>query len=221
MNSFKGYLTNCLNLHLCLSLAFLFISCSPVLINLDSAKDEVAKYYESGQYEKDLTKIIAEAKEKFSSVKLEPNSAVVFDIDETTLDNYEAIKQIGFGFEKISWDEWVEKSIAPAIPQVKSLYDYLVQRGFKIIFITGRKDYQYNSTFKNLKSVGYVEFDTLITRGRNEHVTTAVEFKSQKRNELVAKGYEIVGCVGDQFSDCEGQNCGIIIKLPNYLYLVE
>lgn len=217
MNSFNKNLTNLLSL----TLALVLISCSPALINLDTAKDDVAKYYESGQYEKDLTKIIAEAKEKFSSVKLEPNSAVVFDIDETTLDNYEAIKQIGFGFEKISWDEWVEKAIAPAIPQVKSLYDYLVQRGFKIIFITGRKDYQYNSSLKNLKSVGYVEFDTLITRGRNEHITTAVEYKSQKRNELVEKGYRIAGCIGDQFSDSEGANSGIRIKLPNYLYVVE
>lgn len=217
MNSFNKNLTNLLSL----ALALVLISCSPALINLDTAKDEVAKYYEFGQYEKDLTEIVAEAKEKFSSVKLEPNSAVVFDIDETTLDNYEAIKQIGFGFEKISWDEWVEKANAPAIPQVKNLYDYLVQRGFKIIFITGRKDYQYNSSFKNLKSVGYVEFDTLITRGRNEHKTSAVEYKSEKRKKLVEKAYKIAGCVGDQFSDCEGQNCGIVIKLPNYLYVVE
>jgi predicted secreted acid phosphatase len=131
-----------------------------------------------------MIEIVAEAEEKFSTIKPEPNFAVVFDVDETTLDNYEVIKQIGFGFEKKSWDEWVEKAKAPAVPQVQKLYNYLVQKGFKIIFITGRKDYQYDSTFKNLKYAGFVEFDTLITRSKDDHKTKAAQFKSQKRKEL-------------------------------------
>jgi predicted secreted acid phosphatase len=110
---------------------------------------------------------------------------------------------------------------APAIPQVKDLYDFLVQKGFKIIFITGRRDNLYYPTFTNMKSAGYVEFDTLITRRQDDHKTTAADYKSQKRKELVEKGYVIAGCVGDQLTDCEGENCGIVVKLPNYLYLVE
>lgn len=208
-------------LYLIFTLAVLQLSCSPALINLDTAKDEVAKYYESGQYEKELIEIITEAKEKFSFIEVQPNSAVVFDIDETALDNYEAIKKIGFGYEKKYWDEWLEEAKAPAIPQVKDLYDFLVKKGFKIIFITGKKDYQYNAAFKNLKWVGYAEFDTLITRSKDEYKIKSVQYKSKKRKELAEKGYKIVGCVGDQLTDCQGENCGIVIKLPNYLYLVE
>ncbi|NWF90548.1 MAG: hypothetical protein HXY50_13935 [Ignavibacteriaceae bacterium] len=208
-----------LNLYLLFSL--LQISCSPALVNLDTAKDEVAKYYESGQYEEELTEIINDAKEKFSKVDITPNHAVVFDIDETALDNYSAIKRIGFGYDKKYWDEWLEKAEAPAIAKVKELYDFLLNKGFKIVFITGKTDYQYNSTIRNMKSAGYTKFDTIITRSKEEYKLKSAEYKANKRNELTRKGYTIIGCVGDQLTDCVGGNCGIIIKLPNYLYLVE
>jgi predicted secreted acid phosphatase len=225
MKSFKRYFANYSNHNRHLYLNFFFsvvlVSCSPNLINLDTAKEQIAHYYESGLYEKELTEIVNDAKEKFSKVEMVPNSAVVFDVDETTLDNYIAIKEIGYGYEKKYWDEWLEKAEAPAIPEVKGLYDYLIQRGFKVVFITGKKDYQYEATYKNLKSVGYSEFDTLIVRSKVEYKLKSALFKSQKRKELVEKGYVIAGCVGDQLTDCEGPNCGIVVKLTNYLYLVE
>lgn len=212
-----------LNLHLYLSVAFTIsvLSCSPSLINLDTAKDKVARYYESGEYEKDLAEIIKEAKEKFSKLEAKPNSIVVFDIDETALNNYQEIKRIGFGYEHRMWDEWLQKAEAPAIPEVKDLYNFLIERGFKIVFITGKRDYQYDATLKNMLAVGYTKFDTIITRRNDEYKMKSAHFKSQKRKELVEKGYDIVGCIGDQESDCVGENCGIIVKLPNYLYLVE
>lgn len=219
INSFKFFLN--LYLHLSTAIVLVHLSCSPALLNLDTAKDEVARYYESGQYAKELTEIINDAKEKFSKIEVSPNSAVVLDIDETTLDNYEAIKKIGFGYNSKHWEEWLEKAAAPAIPQVRDLYDYLLEKGFKIIFITGKKDYQYDATFKNLKSVGYSEFDTLIVRQKQNYKTKSALFKAQKRKELTGKGYFIAGCVGDQLTDCEGENCGIVVKLPNYLYLVD
>ena len=44
------------------------------------------------------------------------------------------------------------------------------------------------------------------------------EFKSAKRVELIELGYEIIGTVGDQWSDLEGPHHGIQVKIPNYLY---
>lgn len=221
MKNFKYFFKTSLYLNLSLTFAFTFISCSPSLENLDTAKDKVANYYESGLYEKELTEIIDEAKEKFSKVAVNKNMVVVFDIDETALDNYKEIKRIGFGYEPKLWDEWLQKAEAPAIPKVKQLYDYLISAGFRIVFITGKRDYQYAATYKNLLAVGYNVFDTLIVRKKEEYKLKSAIFKSQKRKELAEKGYEIVGCVGDQESDCLGENCGIIVKLPNYLYLVE
>jgi predicted secreted acid phosphatase len=219
--SFKHVLNHNLSLYLSITFAFALLSCSPALVNLDTAKDRVAKYYESGEYAKELTEIISDAKEKFSKVEVTPNSAVVFDIDETVLDNYEAIKKIGFGYIPKHWDEWQQKAEAPAIPQVKDLYDFLLEEGFKIIFITGKKDYQYDATFKNLNSVGYTKFDTLIVRQKQDYKSESALFKVQKRRELTEKGYVVAGCVGDQLTDCEGDNCGIVVKLPNYLYIVK
>ena len=209
------------NLYLTLTVSLTLLSCSPALMNLDSAKDEVAKYYESGQYAEELTEIIEDAKQKFSEVKPTPNSAVIFDIDETALDNYKEIKRIGFGYERQLWEEWLQKAEAPSIPQVKELYDFLIERRFKVVFITGKKDYQYNATFKNMIKVGYTMFDTIITRNKDEYKVKSAQYKSNKRNELAGKGYVIAGCVGDQLTDCEGENCGIVVKLPNYLYLVD
>lgn len=219
INHLKHYL-NC-RLYLAIAFALAQLSCAPSLVNLDTAKNRVANYYESGEYEKELTDIIDDAKKKFAKIEVQDNAAVVFDLDETALDNYDAIKKIDFGYEPKWWDEWVQQANAPANKKVKELYDFLIQKGFRVIFISGKKDTQYDATFRNLINVGYERFDTLIVRSQKDYKTKAGQFKAQKRKELTDKGYNIVGCVGDQESDCVGENCGIVIKLPNYLYLVE
>ena len=79
----------------------------------------------------------------------------------------------------------------------------------------------YNSTYQNLVDQGYTRFDTLIVRSSNEYKTTALTYKSQKRTELVKKGYNIVGDIGDQLSDLEGPYHGIQVKIPNYQYIIK
>ena len=49
----------------------------------------------------------------------------------------------------------------------------------------------------------------------------AAEWKEAKREVLVSKGYNIIACIGDQWSDLEGGSTGIKIKLPSYLYLLD
>lgn len=202
--------------------AFVFYSCCSVeLQNLSDAKERVQQYYEDGQYDNDLKKIIENAKEKFSKVEVKQNSAVVFDVDDTVLLNYEASKKMGFGYVKEISDKWVSSAKVPAIPQVKDLYNYLLDRNFKIIFLTGRFQNEYDYTYQNLVNEGYAKFDTLIVRRPEEEKLFAVEFKSNVRTELTKQGYEIIGNVGDQWSDLEGPYSGIKIKIPNYLYLIE
>jgi acid phosphatase len=215
-NSFKIF-------SFCLLLVFLLTikSHTQTLINLTIAKENVIKYHESGRYDKDLDRIIQTAKLKFNSVHVKKNSAVVFDVDETSLSNYNFDKSIDFGSIKGVWDKWTDSAKAPAIPQVKSLYDFLIKKGIKIIFLTGRPNYQYNATLKNLREQGYTTFDTLITRSPSEYHKTAVKYKSYERTELTKKGYNIVGDVGDQESDLVGPYHGIKVKIPNYQYLIR
>jgi len=206
---------------LVLILLFIYQACSAVPINLTKAKEEVIKYHESGRYDEEAAAIIDDAIDKFENLKAGEGAAVVFDIDETALSNFEYSKKYDFGYVPHLWNEWINESRAPAVTEVKKLYDFLVSKGFKILFITGRKDFLYNATYKNLYNAGYNKFDTLIVRASGEYELSALEYKSNKREELTKAGYNIVGNVGDQYSDLEGPYSGIRVKIPNYQYIVE
>ena len=200
---------------------FLFSCASEKPVNLSVAREEVKQYYESGKFDQELCKVIEGAKEKFSKINFGENSAVIFDVDETVLDNYGLAEQMGFGYVYELNKKWNAEMKAPAIKPVKELYDLLLSKGAKIIFLTGRNFPEYEATYENLKQAGYTVFDTLITQIGDEKKIKAQEFKSSKRVWLTKQGYEIVGTVGDQWSDLEGDYHGIQVKIPNYLYLIE
>jgi predicted secreted acid phosphatase len=190
-------------------------------VNLSIAREEVKQYYESGKFDEEMNKVIEEAKKEFDKVEFKNNSVVIFDVDETVLDNYGLAAQMGFGYVYEMNKKWNAELKAPAIPQVKELYEFLLSKGSKVIFLTGRNFYEYEATHQNLKKSGYSVFDTLITQIGDETKMKARDFKSSKRVWLTEQGYEIVGTVGDQRSDLEGEYHGIQVKIPNYLYLIE
>lgn len=191
------------------------------VMNLGAAKNAVQAYYESGKFDRECAKVIDDAIDQINGIKLTGNPAVVFDIDETALSNYEYTKEIGFGYVYKLWDEWQQKGIAPAIKDTKRFYDYLLSKNIHVIFVTGRYTEVGEATKRNLIEKGYTKFDTLIIRSDNERKIAATEWKAAKREELVSKGYNIIACIGDQWSDLVGGNTGIKIKLPSYLYLLD
>ena len=191
------------------------------IVNLRTSKDIVKNYYESGSYDRELDEVIADAKQKFSKVEIKNNSVIIFDVDETALNNYGLARQMDFGYVYDLNKKWNEELKAPAIPQVQDLYNYLLQRGTKIIFLTGRNYTEYEVTYKNLVQAGYTKFDTLITQREDELNLKSQEFKSKKRDELTKQGYDIIGTVGDQWTDLTGPYSGIQIKIPNYLYEIK
>ena len=138
----------------------------------------------------------------------------------TLLSDYADEKSISFGYIPKLSHEWILHANAPAIQQTKRLYDYLVNRGFHIIFLTGRQANEYEPTKKNLVDQGFKHFDKLIVRKSNEANMTALIFKSTHRKMLTEEGCRIVGCVGDQESDLAGGYAGHTVKLPNYRYLL-
>ncbi len=200
--------------------ALLLVCCSTKPVNLSVARESVKEYYESGKYDEELDAVINEAKDKFSKVEFTENSVVIFDVDETALNNYGLAELMGFGYVYEMNKKWNRELKAPAIRQVKELYEYLLTRGARIIFLTGRNIPEYEVTYKNLKKEGYAVFDTLITQREHEYNLTSTEFKSSKRVELIEMGYNIVGIVGDQWNDLEGPHHGIQVKIPNYLYQI-
>lgn len=200
---------------------FLFSCGTQKPTNLSTAREDVKQYYESGKYDEELNVIIEDARKKFNEVEIKENSVVIFDVDETVLDNYGLAVLMEFGYVYEMNKQWNRELKASAIPQVKEFYEYLLSKGTKIIFLTGRNIPEYEVTYNNLKQEGFTTFDTLITQREHEYELTATEFKSSKRKELVDNGYEIIGTVGDQWSDLKGPHHGILVKIPNYLYLIE
>lgn len=202
-------------------LFFTGCSSSPDLINMDTAKAAVQNYYENGQYDAEMNEIIDNTIDKLSTMKFTDKSLAVFDIDETILSNYPHTKEIGYGFNWKLWHEWMLQAAAPVIPQSKKLYDWLIDNGVNVVFITGRQYEVRDATFKNLKEQGITQFVDVITRTPKTSKMSAAVLKSYERSVLADKGYDIVLTIGDQWSDLEGENTGLKVKLPNYLYLID
>ena len=201
--------------------AFVLAACSSGPENLSTAKENVIVYYKSGKFDKELNSVIGKAIDKFEDFHPAHNDAVVFDIDETVLSNYEFNKECDFGYDSVLWDNWVAQAKAPPMKSVRKLYDFFLLKNLKIIFITGRNDSQYKATYKNLLTAGYNKFDTLIVRKSGEYNLTALQYKSEKRAALTRKGYSIVCDIGDQFSDLDGPDHGVQVKIPNYMYIIK
>lgn len=190
-------------------------------VNLSYVKDAIISYYEGGNYSRATQEVVDEAIQKFAGIKPDEQTAVIFDVDDTALSDYPYEKETDFGYIPDRYDLWIERADAPAIPEVLRLYNYLIERNFKIIFLTGRKSIQCDATYRNLLSAGYTAFDTLIVRTSQYSGYTALSYKSAERTELTEKGYDIAGTVGDQMSDLDGPFHGIQVKIPNYLYLIK
>jgi acid phosphatase len=190
-------------------------------LNLTLAKERVEQYHECGQYDRDMDNAVERAIKHFKRVPTCNKATVIFDIDDTVLSCYVEEKSISFGYIPERSHEWIMLANAPAIPQPKRLYDYLVKRGFHIIFLTGRKYDEYDASIKNLKDQGFTRFDKLIVRQPNELKLTAEAYKTAHRILLDREGYHIVGSVGDQWSDLKGRCSGYPVKLPNFRYLIR
>lgn len=219
-----GTRLNIFLLTLFISASLVLYGCSSgqtYLVNLDFVKDAIIDYHADGGFDKDTEDAVKEAINKFQDITPGEKTAVVFDVDEAALSNYQFIKDWDFGYIPKDFDAWIDSAKAPAIPQVLNLYNYLIGRNFKIVFITGRKDFQYEATRKNLLETGYTVFDTIIVKDKKYHGMTILKFKSEKREELVRRGYTIAGTVGDQWSDLEGPYHGIQVKIPNYQYFIK
>ncbi len=133
-----------------LSLTFILVlaSCeSKKPTNLTVARNEVKEYYESGKYDEELNEVIKNAREQFLEIEFRQNSVVIFDVDETALNNYGLAELMGFGYVYEMNKKWNAEMKSPAIPQVKEFYEYLLAKGARIIFLTGRYIPEYEVTY--------------------------------------------------------------------------
>ncbi|XP_062227980.1 acid phosphatase 1-like [Phragmites australis] len=150
--------------------------------------------------------------------------AWVFDVDETLLSNLPYYAEHGYGlqlFDHHAFDMWVEKGEAPAIPSSLKLYKEVRELGFKIFLLTGRSEGHKGVTVENLNKQGFHDWDKLILRAAADRNKTATTYKSEKRKEMEAEGYRILGNSGDQWSDLLGSSMSVrSFKLPNPMYYI-
>ncbi|KAF8652038.1 hypothetical protein HU200_062981 [Digitaria exilis] len=151
--------------------------------------------------------------------------AWVFDVDETLLSNAPYYAVNGWGsqeFNETSFDEWVDAAKAPALPSSLKLYNELQALGFHVILLTGRTEFQRNSTEANLLFAGYRSWEKLILRQPSDIGKTAVKYKSERRAAMEAEGFKILGNSGDQWSDLLGSPMATrSFKLPNPMYFIS
>uniref|UniRef100_A0A453QLN2 Acid phosphatase 1 n=1 Tax=Aegilops tauschii subsp. strangulata TaxID=200361 RepID=A0A453QLN2_AEGTS len=147
-----------------------------------------------------------------------------FDIDETLLSNLPYYAQHGYRlelFDHREFDRWVETGEAPAIPSSLRLYREVRDLGFKTFLLTGRTEAHEAVTVDNLRRQGFHHWDKLILRAAADREKTATDYKSEKRKEMEAEGYKILGNSGDQWSDLLGYSMSArSFKLPNPMYYI-
>jgi len=190
--------------------------------NISKIKALVKEYRNSGQWARDLEDCSMRAislLEKERDVKAK--QAIVFDIDETTIDNYEYYLKNDFGFVLEQWDKWMNYPGGGRIYASYRIYEKANELGIKVFFITGRSEKSRSITETLLKREGYARYEKLIMRGANKLKITAKAYKSMEREKVENEGYEIILNVGDQYSDLLGGHCKHAVKLPNPMYCLE
>ncbi|KAL8233723.1 hypothetical protein R6Q59_019823 [Mikania micrantha] len=188
--------------------------------------DYVKEYVLGRSYAIDLETVSNEALKFAATVELKGDGmdAWIFDIDETLLSNLPYYAQHHYGleiFDNILFDKWVLEGAAQAIEPSLKLYKEVQKLGFKIFLLTGRTENKRKITTNNLIMAGFEDWDRLILRGKEDHGKTTVEFKSDKRKELMEEGFRIVGNLGDQWSDLTGSYLSMrSFKLANPMYFI-
>jgi hypothetical protein len=146
--------------------------------------------------------------------------ALVLDIDETSLSNYQYLALTNFTQTVASLALSVVAADAPPVRPTLDLYRYAQSKNVDVFFITGRPDNipgTRQQTELNLRGAGYRDWDGLAL---NPGGLGTVEYKSGERKRIEDEGYRIIANVGDQESDLQGGHADRAFKLPNPFYFI-
>jgi predicted secreted acid phosphatase len=143
--------------------------------------------------------------------------AIVLDIDETSLSNYEQLNLNNFGNATVALATAAVAGSSPAIAPTLDLYQRARSAGISVFAITGRPAAIEMQTRQNLNNAGYTDLSGIFFKPGSEPV---IPFKSGQRAALEGEGYRIVANVGDQESDLAGGHADRSFKLPNPFYFI-
>lgn len=192
--------------------------------NLSVVKENLIKYHDSGEYQKDQSKVIDQAmlylKNRLATeakTHSKNKLAIVLDIDETALSNYPDMLKMNFNGAPVQIDC---SETRPAVQPTLSLFRYAKENNITVFFITDRQESCKTGTLKNLAEAGYKNFDGLIFKPENYTDTSISPYKISARDSIEKQGYKIILNIGDQESDLTGKHADKTFKLPNPYYLI-
>jgi predicted secreted acid phosphatase len=200
--------------------------------NVGEAKFAATDYYNSGAYHRDVIAVTQEASawiaERAPQVE---RPALVLDIDDTALTNWEVILADDFGrifngpcdslpSGPCGWVAWDLRASTPAISQTLALFEEARDLDIAVFFITGRDETQRAATEKNLAATGYGDYQGLAMEPVGSHYASAADFKAPQRAEIEADGFTIIANMGDQPSDLAGGHAERTFLLPNPFYRI-
>ena len=186
--------------------------------DLVQAKKDVVRYVTSQRYHKDLQRAANKGLYWLNQGQAE-QQAVVFDIDETVLSNYQQMKKNGFGGTSQLFRAQDLEGKAVVMQPIYKVYQKAIAQGYHVFFITGRRPEARAATVKNLKKEGYLRWEKIFFLPEHSN-QTVTEYKTSMRVGIEKKGYQIVLNVGDQYSDLKGGHAMYRLKLPNPFYLI-
>jgi len=179
-------------------------------------KDRALKYLDSFEYRMLTIEIYKSAEVNFKNINLknsnscliEQNStnnlplAVITDIDETILLNYEFEYMLHREKKKFSYklfNKYVTNKSCTPIKGAISYFNFLYRHGVKIIYISNREYKTEDKTFEHLKELGFpidTKDDLLLLHEKKDWVKD----KSIRR-KYIAKHYKVIQMFGDNLND--------------------
>jgi hypothetical protein len=192
----------------------------------------------TGAYANQMAGIVSDAQSFLSRPHPQTTGtkAVLFDVDDTTLNTYSYEIYTNFAFNPTTNAAFVNACLTsgcvfPAVPHMVDLEHFAESQGYTVFFLTGRPITQHDGTVANLTNVGYdVDASNLYLKdasGATEPwlapcapTCTTVQYKSLTRAHIESLGYDIVANFGDQFSDLKGGFADATFKIPNPMYFL-
>ena len=176
---------------------------------------EIIAYHDSGEWQADTTRQVRRARRVLTRHLDDRRPAIVLDIDDTSLSNYDCLKAVDFDRAAADCAD------LPAIPPTLRLYRYARAHDVRVFFITGRRERAREDTVDNLKAEGYTRWKGLRMRPDDQPASRRDGWKARTRRAIERRGYRIVVNLGDQRSDLDGGHALRRFKLPNPMYVIE
>jgi hypothetical protein len=224
----------------------------PVPNAIDNSTVKLHQFSQTGAYANELAGLVSDAEKYLNNPpgsgngkKFSGTKAILFDIDDTTLNTYSYEIYSNFVFNPTTNAAFVNACLPPpdgvglcvfpAVPHMVDLEHFAESKGYTVFFLTGRPHNpttdQTPGTLANLTAAGYdVDPDNVYLKDATgtfqpwlspcKPTCSTTQYKSLTRQHIESLGYDIVANLGDQFSDLNGGFADQTFKVPNPMYFL-